>query len=532
MAAGKTAYGYGYYEATIRSSATELVNAFWMQGDQSEVNILKVENGVATVSWHCFTDQDSQTQGSYTIPGVFDVTKDHTATFHWTRDQITVLLDGKIQMQVDLGDGHCLRDTTMKPIFSVEAGETLPSVSSMTDGDSFGDMVVSYFRKWDSAYINRNSATVLNDEIVCKTPYPGNKFAGIYNGPTAPGKWTAYCGAKLIGSNKLRVSGSGTLASCQAKCAAEAGCSGLWWSQPDLSKCRLYHATSMPFANELDIDAFDGNLDAVGNVVMIKDLEHYTVAGGLTSPVSPLTIGAIPYAKPTVATACPTVSDPSVLTGQSSTSPFYKTSAKTGISYETHCHSIPGALGVRATIDLDDDGIVEFGCPYIRSEAFVNGVRKARGCGKLHQGCGDNGEYCPPGATDVPSGKIKIAVWDALIAADASIQPQQAMTADTCVKLCTQECSCHTASWRPLKKECWLLATNSIDSQIKASSANQRPSGGPQRALQYTSFIKTGSDSTVSYCDGTAIQNAKTKDENGTETTSSRCAGDVCTAPV
>jgi hypothetical protein len=129
----------------------------------------------------------------------------------------------------------------------------------------------------------------------------------------------------------------------------------------------------------------------------------------------------------------------------------------------------------------------------------------------------------------VPSGKIKIAEWDALVAADTSIQPQANMNADTCVKLCTQECSCHMASWRPLKKECWLLAQNSIDRQIKASSNNQRPSGGPQRALQYTSFIKTGSDPAVSFCDGTAIQNAKTKDANGDDTTSSRCAGDVCT---
>lgn len=68
--------------------------------------------------------------------------------------------------------------------------------------------------------------------------------------------------------------------------------------------------------------------------------------------------------------------------------------------FTKNCFSAPQALGTRAAIDLDQDSVIDYGCPYDRTE-FYNGkgnrVSKACGVSQCKRG------VCP-GGTDEASG--------------------------------------------------------------------------------------------------------------------------------
>ena len=156
MVAGKSLSGYGFYEVTMSSTAVEFTNTFWFQGKTAEINVLAAENGQATVSWYCFADQADQQEGvSDSFP--LDIAQETTATLFYSEDRITVLVNGARVYSV--ATPECLKGAEMKPIFSVEVGQTLPSVERIDNGNSFGAMKVKYFRSWETEYIKNSLAT-------------------------------------------------------------------------------------------------------------------------------------------------------------------------------------------------------------------------------------------------------------------------------------------------------------------------------------------------------------------------------------
>lgn len=265
MVAGKDDKGYGIYETTFRSTATEFVNAFWMQGDNAEINVLKVEGSVATASWHCFADQDAQTTNSVTISSSFDVAVDHTATLVYSKEEIIVLIDGLIVLQE--ATPSCMKDQTMKPILSVEVGDQLPSTAAVASGALFGKMTVGNFRAWNivgDRLVSPTGNGIRNGretemQVSCKgnglpsrtgafTADLSARWAGAdgwpsagghYQGPVPAGKWSAHCGLRLDNKRRLsRVNGV-SIEGCGAYCDTWAGCNAFWY-EGSSSSCRLY----------------------------------------------------------------------------------------------------------------------------------------------------------------------------------------------------------------------------------------------------------------------------------------------------
>jgi hypothetical protein len=496
MYAADVGVGYGYYEATFKSTAADFVNAFWFQGDASEVNVLKVEGGKATVSWHCFADQNNQESETITVDENFDVTVDHTATFHWTNEQVTVLIDGKIKLQK--ATPSCMIGTTMKPLFSVEVGESLPSTTGVADGASFGAMTVAYFRKWTTSYIADSAAVQCTglgdfDQQVFAGVVNGNTGGGLYKGPVpaAPnGYWSATCGKKMPGQRKVKGLRA-TIVECGAECEATPGCAGFWWAGDENNMCRLY--MDFVHANWLDNQQTDASAK-VNNVIMWKTVSSYVGSPAVLPDYT---------STPTIALASPSVSAETMALGSGFTANLF-----TGLS----------SYGPRAAIDLNNDGIIDFGCPWDNAERRnKRGVRTPKGCSAKTCTTADD-TVCPTdtsGALTLPNGKVKTVQWarDTFplnsatgtpynqIAWDAPVNTVPVFDADACVKLCATTCTCVGASWRSNKGECYLMARvamskyknqgNSADNTVadrKAAGMKQAPVLMPT----YTVYTKNG----------------------------------------
>jgi hypothetical protein len=448
MTSGKSAVGYGYYEATFSSSASQFVNAFWFQGDQSEINVLKVENGVASVSWYCFADQNNQQTDTLTLPGTFDVGVDHTATLHWTAEQFTILVDGEIKMQ--RATPSCLQGTQMKPIFSVEVGDNLPSTTGVAAGASFGKMTVNYFRSWSTSYIVASKLTTNKGNVACKA-LPGDTwgFSGLYNGPVPSGNWVATCGQKLLGVRKLKVV-RGTIAECGNECDATVGCAGFWMAINE-GKCRLYH-------DFLTASAVD------------KDVTKEEFVGNVWFTHPPTYTGVVPVYPAKLPMTCE------------------KASSSVTAGFTESCFQTHRSFGLRATIDLDDDGVIEFGCPYTTTmnlNAVGNLVPKA--C--KHSQCTPSG-VCP--GDRLPQGFINKRIWDADGSATknwgGSLGVIGALDATACVKICSTQCSCVAAAWRARGggSQCWLMSRDLNSRYRNQASPNQ----SPIKRVDFTYYLK------------------------------------------
>jgi hypothetical protein len=144
------AVGYGVYEAKLTSTASEFTNAFWFQGASTEINVLKVnEEGKATVSYHCFNDEGS-TVSDESAEFDVDLTQDTTATLIFTADKIEVAINNVIVY--DVATPACMQGVTMKPIFSIETGDELPTESVAADGT----MTIDYFKTWADVSVPTN----------------------------------------------------------------------------------------------------------------------------------------------------------------------------------------------------------------------------------------------------------------------------------------------------------------------------------------------------------------------------------------
>jgi len=134
--------GYGFYEAKLTSTALNYANVFWMQGETTEMNILKVnDDGKAKVSYHCFDDEGS-TETEESAEFDVDLSGIVTAGFLFTEDKIEVIINNVVKYSK--ATPTCMQGATMKPIFSIEAADTLPEESSASDGV----MTITYLRKW------------------------------------------------------------------------------------------------------------------------------------------------------------------------------------------------------------------------------------------------------------------------------------------------------------------------------------------------------------------------------------------------
>lgn len=484
MVAGKTAVGYGIYEATFSSSATSFVNAFWFQGDSTEINVLKVEGTTATASLHCFADQDNQVADVTTISTSFDVSVDHTVTLSFNKQEVTILIDGEIVMQKDTpnclkvgntADGDAL---TMKPIFSVEVGESLPDVSGKADGESFGSMAVKYFRSWETSFMAASAAAVNNGGVACKSADTSvHSFGGgVYQGPVpkgnGDGKWVAHCGQKLIGARKLKGKRGTTITECGELCEDMPGCVSFWWEKKSGGLCRMYTDSYA----QAKLDSAVGASSA-GNIWMTKPAVR---------------VGTVDTFQARIPINCPDPVDPTVASG------FTKT-----------CFSQPKALGSRAAIDIDQDGVIEFGCPLSRTE-FYNSVgnRVSKACTNSH--C--TGSVCKDGVLPPPfpaAGKWRKAGYHTKDwGGDLGVLGD--MTLDTCLKLCARSCSCASANYQPAVNKCILIAKAGVR-KFKAI-----PKSGPNKIpiplIKYVTYSKnvmdvnaTSGKTAPSQCDISAL---------------------------
>ena len=89
------------------------------------------------------------------------------------------------------------------------------------------------------------------------------------------------------------------------------------------------------------MDMTETNYERLGNVVMLRPPVYLNPSG---QNVGPFGIGGIALSFPTIPTHCPRA-DPAIWVGR-----FTET-----------CFQIPKAFGQRASIDIDGDGILEYG---------------------------------------------------------------------------------------------------------------------------------------------------------------------------
>jgi len=160
--------GYGFYEAKLKTTAVEFSNVFWMQGEDSEINILKVSEanpntgkGTATVSYHCFNSEGS-TETEESTEFEVDYADVITAGLLYTEDKIEVIVNNVVRYSKDTPS--CLKDKVMKPIFSLETGNTLPSESTTADGT----MTIQYLKKWSP------TVPTSNEDYLCQSVYSGD----------------------------------------------------------------------------------------------------------------------------------------------------------------------------------------------------------------------------------------------------------------------------------------------------------------------------------------------------------------------
>jgi hypothetical protein len=472
MVAGKNEVGYGFYESTFKSTATDFVNAFWMQGDTAEINVLKVEGGVATTSLYCFSDQDNQWSETETISSNFAVDQDHTVTLSWNEEKVTVLIDGLIVMQKDTPS--CMKGVTMKPIFSVEVGETLPSTDGVASGASFGAMTVKYFRKWSTVTNSvATDATVNDGGVICKAADKSvhNFGGGMYQGPVpkgvGDGKWIAHCGVKLDGFRKTRLFNRLTITECGEECEKLPGCNAFWWSKAEFGRCRLYADVVAQFKTDSMIPQEfpdDPVSKRVGNIYMTKPVVR---------------LNGVDVIAPRIPISCP------------------DSTYALNNGFTKKCFASPQALGSRAAIDLDQDGVIDYGCPYDRTEFFnAKGNRVAKACTASHCTRG----VCP-GGTDAASGaklpppfarqsdrQKSNGGWDATKNYSLLDSGPGELTVDLCVEICAKSCSCHSAGWELNKKECWLISKSGF--QTHKATPQAGPNKQPQLNTKWVTYAK------------------------------------------
>jgi hypothetical protein len=519
--------GYGFFESAFKSDAGEFLNGFWLQGPESEINILKVENGVASVSYHCFTDQENQeASADITITGV-DITATTTATLFYTAEQITWLVNGKIVHSI--ATPVCLQGMSMRPILSIEVGDILPTTTGLASGASMGSMEIDYFRRWDTTFVADEPSSYPPMSTVSAIPFCainttlfgtpgatspawsppaaylseigagangyGGNFGGLYKGPVPPapaGKaWKAECGTRQLSQRRLgRVMYNMTISQCGAVCLQTGGCANFWWGQREGNACRMF----MDFLPSFKRDTMVTQ-DLRGNVLMTL------VDSGLSAPVFDSFGSAhTPF-------VCPTVDD------------------ETG--FERNCYTAPKAFGTRANVNVNKIGgstikseisVVDFGCPYDRTE-FVNaaGNRKASACFTTEQALLDErciatdasgavNELCPKKNNNfyLPRGDITPAIWTARGHAARPSYPNGAMTPQLCVNMCRDECSCHAASWRSDREQCWLMSRR-FNRKYRAYPKTG-PYLAPLKTTTYTTWLKAGAQDIVSLCNTTALR--------------------------
>jgi hypothetical protein len=479
MAAGSST-GYGFYEASFTSTATEFLNAFWFQGPTAEINVLKVENGKASVSYYCFADQDDQTEVTVDIADV-DLSKTTTATLFYSDTMIYWLVNGEIVHSV--ATPTCLQGVEMKPIFSVEVGDNLPSTVGVANGASFGKMNVAYLRSWSTAYLTDNNFKA--DGLACKidsTLY-GNRpsddtdpamagtpflYGGLYKGPVPTGhrRWQAFCGQRLVGKRKFKTAGKRTIKQCGDECAAYPGCQGFWWSLAEDSKCRLY--------GDFVPQALD---DAM------QDASKYDNQGNVWMRMSE----GVPATK------------------------LECEGASNFDGFTEYCYRTLQGFGPRASIDIDANGLIDYGCPYDKSE-FLNGIgnRAPKQCKKAADWFVTNADGTESDMKDPASvksgntiaGYIKQTEWDEtrVWGTRGALGP---LTADLCVEFCKEECSCYGAYWRFDKNHCWMLAK--ANTKLYRSQAAPPPTN-PIRMLKSVVYVKN--DPENSGCDVDALKSA------------------------
>merc|ERR1719473_152154 len=131
----------------LSSTASNFVNSFWLQGDTTEINVLQVdETGAASTSYYCYNDPDDQVMHTTPLPAV-DLTANTTVALYYTADQIKVLVNGHVVHEI--ATPTCMQGGQMQVIWSVEGGaQTLPPVTGMASGDSFGAMSIQYVKKF------------------------------------------------------------------------------------------------------------------------------------------------------------------------------------------------------------------------------------------------------------------------------------------------------------------------------------------------------------------------------------------------
>jgi hypothetical protein len=317
----------------------------------------------------------------------------------------------------------------------------------VANGASFGAMTVSFFRTWSSNFlVHRNR----DGGVACASdPATGKLYGGLYKGPVPPGRWQATCGQRLIGKRKFKSSGGKTIVECGQMCIGYPGCVGFWWALSENNKCRLYGDFVPQALDDVSLDD-----DAQGNIWM-------RMSEGV----------------PKAALTCDGAT------------------AGTFNDFTEGCHNAPGAFGPRASIDIDGDDRIDYGCPYDKSE-FVNrnNERSPKQCKPKNfvtaQGRDVSPGVSPSSLSGNAQGYNQAARWikeGEHTRAWGSRGVLGPMTPDLCVQLCREECSCRAASWRFDKNHCWLMSTeytNAYKNQAKP------PPTAPIRMLKYAHYEK------------------------------------------
>ena len=173
MMISKKAIKHGFLEVKAKISDTKLVNAIWLQGAKSEINILEYTGAAktATSNFHCWdTTENSpaqqQEQRDYPA-GKITFTKDiHTYGMHKTADAIKIYLDGTLVRTIaknvfSASHPDCM-DEEMNVILSTETvKDNLPGKFGYT-----ANFQIDYVRFWDQAATSTTAAPT--------TASPGN----------------------------------------------------------------------------------------------------------------------------------------------------------------------------------------------------------------------------------------------------------------------------------------------------------------------------------------------------------------------
>eukprot|EP00039_Didymoeca_costata_P019977 m.339587 g.339587 ORF g.339587 m.339587 type:complete len:779 (-) comp18875_c0_seq1:82-2418(-) len=137
----------GLFETKIVETASGFANAFWMQGLNSEVNIIRIEGNQAIVSAYCFDAKETTFSHEDTV----EFNDGDTVAVNLQPVFIEWLINGKVVSMMDRPP--CLRDQEMNLIFSVEASKEveLPAIGTEDpETGVFGSLRVEYLRIYEA----------------------------------------------------------------------------------------------------------------------------------------------------------------------------------------------------------------------------------------------------------------------------------------------------------------------------------------------------------------------------------------------